>query len=79
MNQMQNFIVSGYSFDDPNSHAQMQKKIGYIFRCKVKRILLHLIPKRYKEEAIESKKIVDGKKIILVTTASHMKKSINVI
>ncbi len=32
-------------------------------------------PKDTKEEAIESKKIVDGKKLILVTTASHMKRA----
>lgn len=68
-------IVSGYAFDDPNTHAQMQKKMAIILGVLEEDIITLDTPKDTKEEAIESKKIVDGKKLILVTTASHMKRA----
>ncbi|HRM35226.1 MAG TPA: YdcF family protein, partial [Aliarcobacter cryaerophilus] len=68
-------IVSGYSFDDPNSHAQMQKRLAISLGVSEVDIITLDTPKDTKEEAIESKKITDGKKLILVTTASHMKRA----
>ncbi len=68
-------IVSGYSFDDPNSHAQMQKRLAISLGVDELDIITLDTPKDTKEEAIESKKIVNDEKIILVTSASHMKRA----
>jgi uncharacterized SAM-binding protein YcdF (DUF218 family) len=68
-------IVSGYAFDDPNSHAQMQKRLAISLGVDELDIITLDTPKDTKEEAIESKKIVNDEKIILVTSASHMKRA----
>ena len=49
-------IVSGYSFDDPNSHAQMQKRLAISLGVSEADIITLDTPKDTKEEAIESKK-----------------------
>ncbi|MCT7597139.1 ElyC/SanA/YdcF family protein [Aliarcobacter butzleri] len=69
-------IVSGYSFDDVNSHAQMQKKLAISLGVNEADIITLDTPKDTKEEAIEAKKIVGNQKLILVTTASHMKRAV---
>jgi len=69
-------IVSGYSFDDPNSHAQMQKRLAICLGVNEADIITLDTPKDTKEEAIEAKKIVGNQKLILVTTASHMKRAV---
>lgn len=69
-------IVSGYSFDDVNSHPQMQKKLAISLGVNEADIITLDTPKDTKEEAIEAKKIVGNQKLILVTTASHMKRAV---
>lgn len=68
-------ILSGYSFDDPNTHAQMQKKMAIILGVLEEDIITLDTPKDTKEEAAEAKKIVENQKLILVTSASHMKRA----
>lgn len=68
-------IVSGYAYDDINSHAQMQKKLALSLGVNEADIITLDTPKDTKEEAIETKKIVANQKFILVTTASHMKRA----
>ncbi|MFW3372718.1 ElyC/SanA/YdcF family protein [Aliarcobacter butzleri] len=68
-------IVSGYAYDDVNSHAQMQKKLALSLGVNEADIITLDTPKDTKEEAIETKKIVGNQKLILVTTASHMKRA----
>ncbi|RBQ32316.1 hypothetical protein CRU92_00970 [Arcobacter sp. FW59] len=69
-------IVSGYSFDDINSHAQMQKKLAISLGVDENDIITLDTPKDTKEEAIETKKIVEDEEVILVTSASHMKRAV---
>ena len=68
-------ILSGYAFSDENSHAFMQKKLALSLGVKEEDIITLHTPRTTYEEAIETKKIVEDKKIILVTTASHMKRA----
>ncbi|WP_418187246.1 YdcF family protein [Aliarcobacter lanthieri] len=68
-------IVSGYSLDDINSHAQMQKRLALSLGVDEADILTLDTTKDTYEEAIQSKKIVENEKLILVTSASHMKRA----
>ena len=68
-------IVSGYSATDENSHAFMQEKLAISLGVKQEDIIRLDTPKDTKEEAIEAKKIVGDNELILVTSASHMKRS----
>ena len=68
-------IVSGYSATDENSHAFMQEKLAISLGVKQEDIIRLDTPKDTKEEAIEVKKIVGDNELILVTSASHMKRS----
>lgn len=68
-------IVSGYSATDENSHALMQEKLAISLGVKQEDIIRLDTPKDTKEEAIETKKIVGDNELILVTSASHMKRS----
>ena len=68
-------IVSGYSVTDENSHAFMQEKLAISLGVKQEDIIRLDTPKDTKEEAIEAKKIVGDNELILVTSASHMKRS----
>ncbi|MFA7021155.1 MAG: ElyC/SanA/YdcF family protein [Aliarcobacter sp.] len=68
-------ILSGYAYDDPNTHAKMQKKLAINLGVEAEDIITLDTPKDTKEEAIEAKKIVKNEKIILVTSASHMKRA----
>ena len=69
-------IVSGYGGYDENTHASMQEKLAISLGVKKEDIIRLDTPKDTKEEAIEVKKIVKNEQIILVTSASHMKRSI---
>jgi len=69
-------IVSGYGGSDENSHAFMQEKLAISLGVNPNDIIRLDTPKDTKEEAIEVKKIVQNKEIILVTTASHMPRSV---
>lgn len=68
-------IVSGYSGFDKNSHASMQEKLAVSLGVKKEDIIRLDIPKDTNQEAIEAKKIIGKDKFILVTSASHMKRS----
>ena len=68
-------IVSGYGVSDKNSHAFMQEKLAISLGVNPIDIIKLETPKDTKEEAIETKKIVGNKAFILVTSASHMKRS----
>ena len=68
-------IVSGYGGFDKNSHAFMQEKLAISLGVKQEDIIRLDTPKNTKEEAIEAKKIVRDNELILVTSASHMKRS----
>ena len=69
-------IVSGYGAKDENSHAFMQEKLAISLGVKKEDIIRLDTPKDTKEEAIEAKKIIGDEQIILVTSASHMKRSV---
>ena len=69
-------IVSGYSATDENSHALMQEKLAISLGVKQEDIIKLDTTKDTKEEAIETKKIVGNEALILVTSASHMKRSV---
>lgn len=68
-------IVSGYGGSDKNSHALMQERLAISLGVNPLDIIRLDTPKDTKEEAIETKKIVGNKQIILVTSASHMKRA----
>lgn len=74
--QKSKLIVSGYSFDDINSHAKMQKILAISLGVNENDIITLDTPQDTVEEAIETKKIVNDEKIILVTSASHMKRAV---
>ena len=74
-NKEAKLIVSGYAYDDPNTHAQMQKKMALVLGVQEIDIITLDTPKDTKEEAIEVKKIVENENLILVTSASHMKRA----
>lgn len=69
-------IVSGYSVNGGDSHALMQEKLAVSLGVKQEDIIRLDTPKDTKEEAKETKKIVQNEKFILVTSASHMKRSV---
>ena len=69
-------IVSGYSANDKNSHALMQEKLAISLGVNPRDIIRLDTPRDTKEEAIEAKKIVENKQFILITSASHLKRSV---
>lgn len=68
-------IVSGYGGFDENSHAFMQEKLAISLGVNSNDIIIQDIPRDTFEEAIAVKKIVGVEPFILVTSASHMKRS----
>ncbi len=68
-------IVSGYSGFDKNPHALMQEKLAITLGVKKEDILRMDTPNDTHAEAVQSKNIVQSKPFILVTSASHMKRS----
>lgn len=69
-------IVSGASFSDENSHAKMQKRLAITLGVDKSDIITLDCPKDTQAEAIEVKKIVGNRPLILVTSASHMKRAV---
>jgi uncharacterized SAM-binding protein YcdF (DUF218 family) len=69
-------IVSGYGSNDENSHAFMQEKLAISLGVKQEDIIRLDTTKDTKEEAIEAKRIVEDEALILVTSASHMKRAV---
>ncbi|APW64973.1 hypothetical protein LPB137_03555 [Poseidonibacter parvus] len=68
-------IVSGYKGFDKNYHSTMSKSLAVDLGIKDKNIIKMDKPKDTREEAIQAKKIIGSKPFILVTSASHMKRS----
>lgn len=68
-------IVSGYSGFDKNTHAFMQEKLAISLGVKKEDIIRLDIPNDTHQEVIESKRIIGENGFILVTSASHMKRS----
>ncbi|MEN8717055.1 MAG: ElyC/SanA/YdcF family protein [Sulfurovum sp.] len=68
-------IVSGYRGSDINTHAKMQEKLAISMGVDKNDIIRLDSPKDTPQEAKEVKKIVQDKSFILVTSASHMKRS----
>lgn len=69
-------IVSGFGATDEHSHAFMQEQLAFSLGVKKEDIIRLDTPKDTKEEAMETKKIVGDKPFILVTSASHMLRSV---
>lgn len=73
-----NIIVSGYSgLFDPTTHAEMQKKLALALGVKKEHIILRPNPRDTQEEAKAAKELLGEEPFILVTSASHMTRSIN--
>jgi len=71
-------IVSGYSgLFDPTTHAVMQEKLALALGVKKEKIILRPEPRDTQEEAIAAKALVGNEPFILVTSASHMTRSLN--
>jgi len=68
-------IVSGYSGFDKNKHALMAKRFLEQTGVKEENILTMTKPVDTRMEAKEAKKIIGNEQFILVTSASHMKRS----
>lgn len=71
-------IVSGYSgLFDPTTHAVMQKELALALGVKKEKIILRPEPRDTEEEAKAAKELVGDEPFILVTSASHMTRSMN--
>ena len=68
-------IVSGYGGFDKNSHAFMQEKLAISLGVNQADIIRLDTPKDTQEEAVETKKIILDNRVILVTSAFHMKRA----
>lgn len=69
-------IVSGYSgIYDPNTHAAMQQQLAVSLGVPKNDLILNTTPKDTQEEALEAKRLCGNAKLILVTSASHMKRA----
>lgn len=68
-------IVSGYGGFDKNPHALMQEKLALTLGVKKEDIIRLDTPNDTHMEAVKSKKIIGAEPFILVTSASHMKRS----
>lgn len=69
-------ILSGYGASDENSHAYMLEKLAISLGVKQEDIIRLDTTKDTKDEAIETKRVVGDEALILVTSASHMKRSV---
>lgn len=71
-------IVSGHSgLYDPTTHAVMQEKLALALGVKKDNIILRPEPRDTQEEAQAAKELIGDKPFILVTSASHMRRSVN--
>ena len=71
-------ITSGYSFNSKKSDATRAAKLLINSGVKKEDILIHSSPKDTKEEALLIKKVLKNKKFILVTSAYHMPRAIQI-
>ncbi len=78
LNEEASIIVSGYSgLFDPTAHAVMQEKLALALGVKKENIILRPEPRDTQEESRAAKELVGGAPFILVTSASHMTRSLN--
>lgn len=75
LNKNVKFIVSGYGGYDKNSHAFMQEILASNLGVNKKDIIRFDKARDTYEEALNIKKLLRDKKFIIVTSASHMKRS----
>lgn len=70
-------IVSGYSGIDSTPHAIVSKKVAISLGVPKDKILTQSKAKDTFEEAVYAKKVIGNKKFVLVTSATHMKRAMN--
>ena len=76
LNEEATIIVSGYSgLYDPTTHAVMQEKLALALGVKKEHIILRPKPRDTQEEAKAAKALIGDQAFILVTSASHMTRS----
>jgi len=79
LNEEASIIVSGFSgLYDPTTHAVMQEKLALALGVRKDHIILRTKPKDTQEEAKVAKELLGDKPFILVTSASHMTRSIKI-
>ena len=77
LNQQAKIIVSGYhGLYDTTEHAVMQKRLATSLGVDEADIILHLGTRDTQEEARAGKKLLGVEPFILVTSASHMSRSL---
>jgi uncharacterized SAM-binding protein YcdF (DUF218 family) len=75
LNPGSKLLLSGYSFTDKISHAQALKQVARHFGVPENDMILGERVKDTKEEADHWAQIAKGKTLVLVTSASHMPRS----
>ena len=78
LNPTAKLIFSGYSGGDINSNAKMNARLAMALGVPKSAILLLEQPKDTIEEAIDNKKITQGKQLVLVTSATHMPRAMKI-
>ncbi len=68
-------VFSGYEGKDITPHAIMQEKLALELKIDKENIITISKPKDTKEEALAIKELLKDEKFILVTSASHMKRT----
>ena len=68
-------IFTGYEGDTNTSNAQMNASLAIALGVKEENIIINAEPKDTKEEAVFTKSIVGNEPFVLVTSATHMPRS----
>lgn len=68
-------IFSGYGGDDAVSNAQKNAQMAILLGVKPEDIILLKTAKDTYEEAVQAKKIIKDQPLVLVTSASHMRRA----
>jgi len=78
LNPTAKLIFSGYSGGDINSNAKMNARLAIALGVPKSAIILLEEPRDTIEEAIDNKEITQGKRLVLVTSAIHMSRSMKI-
>ncbi|MDX2319749.1 MAG: envelope biogenesis factor ElyC [Moritella sp.] len=78
LNPNAKLIFSGYSGGDINSNAKMNARLAMALGVPKSAIIVLEEPRDTIEEAIENKKITQGKTLVIVTSATHMPRSMKI-
>jgi len=78
LNPTAKLIFSGYSGGDINSNAKMNARLAMALGVPESAIILFEQPKDTIEEAIDNKKVTQGKRLALVTSATHMPRAMKI-